>query len=42
MDYDFIDDAIDILDLGLPMLRRTIARSGHRRSKIARVDAKKR
>lgn len=27
MDYDFIDDAIDILDLGLPVMRRAIARS---------------
>ena len=27
MNYDFIDDAIDILDLGLPVMRRAIARA---------------
>ena len=27
MNYDFIDDAIDILDLGLPVMRRAIVRA---------------
>ena len=27
MNYEFIDDAIDILDLGLPVMRRAIARA---------------